>query len=371
LFRDISDFIKKGTEQTDTEDEYTELSLRLFEYQYNANKPYQKYCNKRGIKPGDINDWREIPFVPTNAFKELPLTTFPIDEAVEVFLSSGTTNPEKRSKVYLNKEGIDMLDLSMEKSVESFFYADPSEKYHVMLMTPSPDSLPHGAAILHVPQKIIENHLKEEPRFLITREGLDIKYLIERFKQAEDDGEPILLLGATFGFVHFFDYCLENNLTFELPPGSRLYDGAGYKGRSRVLSKNDFFELASKLTGVEPHLLINNYGMSEIQAVFPDNVLYNHTRGISEPRYKMNPPWTRTLVVDPDTLEPLPKGKQGLLRHYCLGNIVTVQALQTDDIGYEIGTGFEVVGRAKGAEARGCSISVDELIAAQEADVST
>ena len=365
LERDISAFIKAGTEQSDTDDKYNELALRLFEYQYNANEPYQKYCNKRGVKPGQVDSWKEIPAVATNAFKEISLCTFPPDQAVKVFLSSGTTDPEKRSKVYLNQTGLDMLDLSMEQSVEAFFYADPSEKFHVMLMTPSPDSLPHDAAILHVPRKIIENHHIGEPRFLITREGLDVNYIVERFRQAEDDGEPILILGATFGYMHFFDYCLEKKLTFQLPEGSRIIDGAGYKGRSRELSKEDFFELANKITGIEPHLLLNNYGMNEIQAVFPDNMLYNHTRGIKEPRYKMNTPWTRTMVVDPETLGPLPKGKQGLLQHYCLGNLVTVQALLTDDVGYEIGKGFEVVGRAKGSEARGCSIAVDELLSAQ------
>ena len=365
LEHDITAFIKAGTEQEDTEDKFTELSLRLFEYQYNANEPYQKYCNKLGVKPGDIDDWNQIPYVAANAFKEVPLTTFPPDDAVKVFLSSGTTNPEKRSKVYLNQVGIDMLDLSMEQSVEAFYYADPSEKFHVMFIFPSPDLLPHDAVMLHAPRKVIENHTKGEPRFLLTREGLDTKYMVERFRQAESDGEPILMVGASFGYVHFFEYCLENDLTFQLPPGSRLIDGAGYKGRSRELSKEDFLDLANRVTGIEPHLLNNSYGMSEIQGVFPDNVLYNHVRGIKEPRYKMNPPWTRTLIVDPDTLEPLPKGKKGLLRHYCLGNIVTVQALLSDDIGYEIGTGFEVVGRAKGAEARGCSISVDELLSAQ------
>jgi hypothetical protein len=365
LFDDIRSFIQAGTEQKDTEDKFTELALRLFEYQYNANEPYKKYCNKRGVKPGDIDDWKLIPFVAANAFKEVPLTTFPPDDAVKVFLSSGTTNPEKRSKVYLNQAGLDMYDLSLRQSIEAYYYTSPAEKLHIMFMCPTPDALPHDAAILHVPRIVIENHYIGEPHFLITREGLDIKFLVERLRQAESDGEAVAVMGPSFGFMHFFDYCSENDITFKLPPGSRLVDGGGYKGRSRELSKEDFLDLANRVTGIEPHMLNNVYSMTEIQTLFPDNVLYNHLRGIKEPRYKVNPPWTKILVVDPDTLEPLPKGKQGLMRYYCLASIVTVQALQSDDIGYETGSGFEVVGRAKGAEARGCSIAVDELLSVQ------
>jgi hypothetical protein len=45
-----------------------------------------------------------------------------------------------------------------------------------------------------------------------------------------------------------------------------------------------------------------------------------------------------------------------------LTNLSTVIAVQTDDLGVEVGDGFEILGRAPGAEAKGCSISVDELL---------
>jgi len=53
-----------------------------------------------------------------------------------------------------------------------------------------------------------------------------------------------------------------------------------------------------------------------------------------------------------------------LLRHYKLANRVTVVAIQTDDVGYELKGGFEIIGRAKGAEARGCSLAVEEMLQA-------
>jgi hypothetical protein len=36
-------------------------------------------------------------------------------------------------------------------------------------------------------------------------------------------------------------------------------------------------------------------------------------------------------------------------------------AIETEDLGCKIAEGFEVVGRAPGAETRGCSLTVEEL----------
>jgi hypothetical protein len=39
----------------------------------------------------------------------------------------------------------------------------------------------------------------------------------------------------------------------------------------------------------------------------------------------------------------------------------------SEDVGHTLGEGFEVFGRAQGSEARGCSIALDELLAAVHA----
>jgi len=36
-------------------------------------------------------------------------------------------------------------------------------------------------------------------------------------------------------------------------------------------------------------------------------------------------------------------------------------AVETEDLGYKIEEGFEILGRAPGAESRGCSLTVEEL----------
>jgi hypothetical protein len=75
----------------------------------------------------------------------------------------------------------------------------------------------------------------------------------------------------------------------------------------------------------------------------------------------------RTRAYDPETLRPVPDGEVGVLRHWDLANVNSVMALQTADLGRVLPGGFELLGRARGAAARGCSIAMDELLSALEA----
>jgi hypothetical protein len=47
-----------------------------------------------------------------------------------------------------------------------------------------------------------------------------------------------------------------------------------------------------------------------------------------------------------------------------LANRNTVSAILTEDLGRAEGDGFELLGRVQGAEARGCSMAIDEFLSA-------
>jgi hypothetical protein len=68
-------------------------------------------------------------------------------------------------------------------------------------------------------------------------------------------------------------------------------------------------------------------------------------------------------IVDPETGADAPPDGAGTIVVYDLANTGSVLAIQTADLGRPVQDGFEVLGREPGAEARGCSIAVDELLA--------
>src|SRR5258705_12162374 len=89
---------------------------------------------------------------------------------------------------------------------------------------------------------------------------------------------------------------------------------------------------------------------------------------------KLPRPWVRTEIVDPRRLgpdgpEPLDDGAPGVLRHLDLANVERPIMVQSEDVGRYVSAdadgppkrGFEILGRAKGAEPRGCSLSAEDL----------
>jgi hypothetical protein len=144
-------------------------------------------------------------------------------------------------------------------------------------------------------------------------------------------------------------------------------DTGGYKGRSRDVPKGELYRLYGERWNIPLTHVVNEYGMTELGSQFYDSTLRDWTERTEmrhlqiSARRKVPPPWVRVQVVDPETLSPLAEGATGLLRFYDLANLHTVCAVQTDDLGQQRGPGFEVLGRATGAEPRGCSLAVEEL----------
>ena len=70
----------------------------------------------------------------------------------------------------------------------------------------------------------------------------------------------------------------------------------------------------------------------------------------------------RLVEISAETGADAERGEVGPIAVYDLANTGSVLAVLTADLGRRIGDGFEVLGRQAGAEARGCSIAVDELL---------
>src|SRR4051795_11660361 len=75
-------------------DSFEDLALAAFAWQFERVELYRRLCERRGGSPRTVTDGRQVPAVPTAAFKTLTLAAAP---AVEIFRSSGTTQGEERS----------------------------------------------------------------------------------------------------------------------------------------------------------------------------------------------------------------------------------------------------------------------------------
>ena len=356
----VLEMIRRGADQPRDDAAFNALALRLFAYQFRANEPYRKYCEKRGRTPDKVQSWLEIPPVPIAAFKELTLTCEPVEHAVACFMTSGTTNPKKRGRHY--HFTLEVYDAS----ATTFFKANvlpDVDRLRLLILGSPPDLMPNSS-LSHYLWLMCCNFGASGSSFYIGKEGLEADRLLADLRAAEQTGESVCLLGASFAFVHVLDLCRQQGLRFRLPAGSRVMDTGGFKGRSREVPQDALYGLIGEHIGVAADRCVNMYGMTELSMQCYDSPLRRARLGRQEMRTMEAPPWARTIILDPETLAVAPEGEQGIICHYDLANCSSVVGILTEDLGVVTREGFRFLGRVKGAESRGCSVSVDEMLAA-------
>ncbi|HEU5423699.1 MAG TPA: zinc-binding dehydrogenase [Nitrolancea sp.] len=363
LEQDLLAVVARGLEQPLPDAEFDALARRVFAYQYARNEPYRRYCDLRGVSPDSLTDWCAIPAVPIAAFKETTLVCEPVEAAEAVFMSSGTTRADQRSRHY--HPNLRVYDANAAANWRAHLLPDlaDGQRMRLLILNPPPDQMPNSS-LAHYLDLMLRRFGAPESAFYVGPTGLDLAGLDDALRESEAAGDPVCVLGATFAFVHLLDRAVEDRVTFRLPEGSRVMDTGGVKGKSREIGRSEFLQEVSSLFAIPRHHIVNMYGLTELSTQFLDASLRDHVAGRRLPRYKTVPPWARTRVLDPETLEEVAPGEIGLLCHLDLANRASVSAILTEDLGYELGDGFEIVGRVRGSEARGCSIALDELLQA-------
>ena len=340
----IETFIRANEEDEET---FQTLMIELFRKQFEENAPYRAFCQEKRKTPRTVKRWQDIPFVPVDAFKHLTLSRVPVEETVACFMTSGSTSGQRGKHYHAD---LTIYDASMDETVRRFVVDRPMR---IACLFPRASELPNSS-LAHYLNRIVNQYGKEGSGYFIDSSGIAFDAFASFLKEATCDDEPVLLLGATFSYVHLFDHFQET--TFTLPKGSRVFDTGGYKGQSEALPEATFYETLSAQFGVPLESCVNMYGMSELSTQYYDR---GHA---TSPAVKVGPPWIRTRIIDPLTGDDLPYGETGIIVHYDLANTNAVTAVMTEDVGYAHEDGFVLLGRAEGAEAKGCSLQLADFL---------
>jgi hypothetical protein len=336
---------------------FNRMALRVFRHQFEESPVLRAFWRRRGVTPGSLSHWTEIPGIPTAAFKEAPLCTFPPEGAAAVFETSGTTAGGRAGKHYLRT--FQLYEAALLPTFQAFVLPD-RQPIRILNLGPNAEAAPHSS-LGHMLTRVVRVWGASGSAHFQSSAGPDLDGFRAALRIAEATAEPVMLLGTAFGFIHWLDTFPDDR--FRLAPRSRLMDTGGTKGRTRELAAADLYAAYERTFGIPLHHIVNEYGMTELSSQYYD-VGLRTGRGLDHPRPKLGPPWLRSVAVDPETLRPLPEGETGLLLHFDLANLDSVLAVQTDDLGRITPDGLQLLGRASGAEARGCSLVVEELMRA-------
>ncbi|MGA2242728.1 MAG: hypothetical protein ABSH11_11955 [Verrucomicrobiota bacterium] len=372
----------RDTARQAQDNEFNELALELFALQFKSNAAYRKICEACRLTPKVVEHWTQIPAVPTAAFKELELTCLAPGERTAVFHSSGTTE-QKPSRHFHSTESLKLYEASLipwfdrhvvpdfgfRPALRSLRAKDGISDFRLVILTPPPAQAPHSS-LVHmfetVRQKPGGASVPASRAFLgdIADDDswtVDFDAVVDALSPRASSPAPraLLLLGTAFSLVHLLDYLAENNLSFQLPPGSRVMETGGYKNRSRSMPKTELHQLITERLGVPRENIICEYGMSELSSQGYDSAIQPPS-SILHHRVFQFPPWARVQIISPETGREVADGETGLIRVFDLANVFSVMAIQTEDLGIRRDEHFELIGRAALAEPRGCSLMVAE-----------
>ncbi|UCG78627.1 MAG: acyl-protein synthetase [Nitrospirota bacterium] len=349
LTEDVLSFIEAGV---DVEvPDFNNYCLRMFALHYKVNKIFREFCEAKKVKPGDISRWEDIPMVYNDVFKTHLVASFPVEKSVMACLTGGTTSLTQRGRIFRDEWGQKLVFTANRVMTGSYLFPDfeAGKRCRILILAPSPELAPSMGMAIGIDQT--RRHFgTDDSMFLLGKSGIHINDMIKALRESEASGVPVALIGATSAYVYFFQACKRKKMSFKLPPGSRICDGGGYRGRFGKVTRDDYYDMVEGTLGIPNSHCVNVLGEAETATNLFDDSLRRCVKGLPpKQRTRPVPPWSRVLAMNIDDLSPLPDGEVGLLAHWDLANIPTVLAVITDNLGYTTdgGRGCEMVGRAK------------------------
>lgn len=330
---------------------YGRWLTELSEYHRQHCAPYGKLLKAMGILEGRIMEEEEIPMVPVGLFKDMELVSVPPEHIFKTVTSSGTKG-QAVSRICLDGETAGYQQLALANIGADFWGGERLP----FLVIDSPDVLKNremfsarGAAVLGF--SIFSSRLC----YGLDREmrlDLDaVKEFLERYR-----GRKILV----FGFTYMIWSCLYEALEregnrLELENAVLVHGGGWKKMENRKVSPQEFKDRLREVTGITR--IHNYYGMAEqtgcIYMECPCGHL--HTSAYSD-----------IITRRPGDFSPCEVGEKGIIqvlspipRSYPGHSILTEDEgviLGEDDCPCgRLGKYFQVTGRIRQSQVRGCS----------------
>jgi len=354
LAEELESRMAEGVSRPWTGGELEDLALRVFRVQFEQIPAFRAFCESRGRTPIDVDRWQDVPAVPARAFKHID---FCVSTPEVLFLTSGTTGGlEERGRHLVPRASLYRASLIPPFRAHLLGSATVARLPFLSLIPPA-EAMP-GSSLSWMVSAAAEE-LASHTRWLVGGDGtLDAVGLRAAMQDAARTGEPVLLLGTALALLHAVE-SLERSPGEPLPAGSRVMETGGFKGTGRDVGRGELYERIARVTGVPVGRIVSEYGMTELLSQLYTPVL---VEGSADPVEHVPPPWLAIRALDPMTLEELPEGETGLLAFYDLANAGSVSHVLTEDLGSVARGRVRLEGRVRGAEPRGCSRAMDELM---------
>lgn len=316
-------------------DEFKELCLETFHYQYKNIDIYRKFVDFLKIAPSKIQEIHEIPFLPIEMFKKHKILDRNFSTE-RFFQSSGTTQIQTRSKHYIADFGL--YEESIYRSFEKFI--GKPEDYIFLGLLPNYSENPHSSLIYMVDFLMKKSGKPENGYFLYNHDEL-----FGLLKQLKD--KKIILFGVSFALLDFLDFCEKSNLQIFKSSNLTIIETGGMKGRKAEMTKDELLKIFK-----------NGFGTDKIYSEYSMTELLSQAYSLGENIYQCSP-WMKILIRNTeDPFAYVPDGRTGAINIIDLANRHSCAFIATQDLGKAESDHFQVLGRIDHSDIRGCSLLV-------------
>ena len=304
--------------------DFKKKAISLFNIQFNNNLVYNQYCKLLKIKPNNVKELHQIPFLPIQFFKTHKIVSSK-KKITHIFKSSGTTG--FKSKNYVSD--INMYIKSFRKSFEIFY--GPIEDYIFIGLLPSYIEQKNSSLVFMVDNFIKSSNFKKSAFYLNN-----YKKLSNTLKKSKN--KKIILFGVSYALLDFAEkYPIEmKNLI--------IIETGGMKGRKKEISRDELHQR-----------LQNGFGVENIQSEYGMTELFSQAYAIKDGKFK-NPPWMKTFIRDMNNPLFVSKKGKGAINIIDLANKHSCAFIATEDLGEVFeNNNYSIIGRMTESEIRGCN----------------
>ena len=329
------------------------LACDVFAHQFRWNAPYAAYARSLGISEHALpRTAEEIPAVPGAAFKDAALCTVAPERAALWFETSGTTQA-RSGRHYL--ESPRLYEAALLAGFDRAMLADGVPLRYAVLV-PDPRERPHSS-LGYMMATVARERGDGNDGWYLHGDRLDTQRLTADVARAHADGIAVCVATTAFALLALLDELEAAGRVLPLPPGSRVMETGGFKGRTRIVGRAELYRRAAGAFAIDEAAIVAEYGMTELSSQYYDSPSSRR----APQRYKTPVPWLRPIIVDAAG-RPLGEGVVGSIRHVDCANRSSVVAIDTEDLGAITPDGLLLLGREEGAALRGCSLDAEDLL---------
>lgn len=329
----------------------TEELKRLTKHHIDACPAYARMMRALGLDLDKVKTYEDLPFLPVSLFKDLTLKSVSDAEVFKTLTSSGTTG-QKVSKIYLDKEGVANQQKALVKIVSAFTGAARLP----MLIIDSPSVIKNRAMFSARGAGILGFSIFGADRTYALNDDMEIDFpAIEAFLERHK-GQKILLFGFTFMiWQHFYKELLKSGKKIDLSNGILIHGGGWKKLVSEAVSPAEFKARLTAVCGLSD--VHDYYGMVEQTGCVYMQCEHGHMHASV---------FSDVIIRNPKDFSVCTKGEKGIIQVVSvLPKSYPGHSLLTEDEGVLLGKDdcpcgrngkyFQILGRLKNAEIRGCS----------------